>query len=507
MARGYFGVPKNKLFQLKSENLPGILSQLQMAGLQDAFIKFDMTSDDFSLTVNGMSIIRTYTNQLNTFPSKLEDSQVKEKLGKARNEYSEDKVAQLLNYSPDIDYRLPVLTTTKKYESVPTGYYIFSQVMGLDREDIQMQFGKQCRELDDKSFSSLKYEITRNLCKDFGVEYPEEVDRGSESGVNYKSIFNETQQALLPLREYFEKRNIDGHTRDEMEDYIARKYKPDDTQRLNDNTQKIANIFSDLFKARRANILTPTGDGLVVFFKQVTDRVFGETTNPLHMIMVTCPRYNEDEGLSETAGAYLSGLPRLTSVLTKHGILYEGHILVDDAEERVAGGAYLSRLGLTNKSYIVECDRNVKAIRRAVAKDDRLANVSVQPFGDMFPDFVDTAADLERHLFRLTKIDLDLRLSMAEIAQTRLARHTKILGGICDFSDSLYLSIHYSAEYMVLGYLCRLYPELSRDSFIVNYNSPNVEQFNNVDLLARCIQENALSNGLISVPVFQVKLY
>ena len=96
---------------------------------------------------------------------------------------------------------------------------------------------------------------------------------------------------------------------------------------------------------------------------------------------------------------------------------------------------------------------------------------------------------------------------MAKVADNRLPRHTKILGGQCDFSDSLYLAIHYSAEYMVLGYLCRLYPELRKNSFIVNYNSPNVEQFNSPQLLANCTMNNTSSSDQTIIPVFQVKFY
>ena len=309
----------------------------------------------------------------------------------------------------------------------------------------------------------------------------------------------------MPLQKYFEKRNIDGTTKLTMEDFIARKYRPNDIQKLSTDTQKIANILNDLFEARRANVLTPSGEELIAFFEQIADRALGETTNPLEMIMVTCPRYNED-GLSETADAYLSGLPRLTSIFTKYEIPFRGYILVDDAEERVASGEYLSRLGLTTESYKKECKRNVEAISRVLTEDDRFAQVSVQAFGEMFPDFINTVANLERQLFKLTKEDYELRLSLAGIAHSRLARHTKILGGQCDFSDSMYLAIHYSAEYMALGYLCRLYPGLRSNSFIVNYNSPNVGQFN-TDLLSKCIKGSPLPEDLKNIPVFQVKLY
>jgi len=59
---------------------------------------------------------------------------------------------------------------------------------------------------------------------------------------------------------------------------------------------------------------------------------------------------------------------------------------------------------------------------------------------------------------------------------------------------------------MALGYLCRLYPGLRSNSFIVNYNSPNVGQFN-TDLLSKCIKGSPLPEDLKNIPVFQVKLY
>lgn len=468
-------------------------------------MRLDVTSDDLSITINGNHIARVHNEKVSDLNKVLNSPETQEKILQATQSYSEFKVGELLNYSPDTDYELPILSKTIEPETLPTGYYLFCQVMKLNKEEVQRRFGNECQYLDAKAFSDLKYDIAENLCIQLGIEYPKEVSHVSESGINFSSIMRQTQQLLLPLQDYFEKRNIDNHTQDAIKDYIARQYTPDDLDKLIKGTQKIAQILDDLFKARKANVLTPTGEELVVFVKQLSDRVFAKTTDPLNIIMVTCPRYNQDM-ISDSASAYLAGLPRLTSILTKYGIPYEGHILIDDAEEKVAGGAYLSRLGMTKESYEAECDRNVKAVARAISDDDILSGISAQRFGEMFPDFINTVSSIERQLFKLSKSDSELKLSLADVANSRFARHSKILGGICDFSDSLYLAIHYTAEYMALGYLSRSYPGLKNNGLIINYNSPNVGKFN-TELLTKCISGSISSRDIGIIPVFQVKLY
>ena len=479
-----------------------------MAGINDAFVRLDETSDDLSLTVNGIHIIRVHKSRIGGLTKELAPSEAIERLKLAGKEYSEDKVSKLLGYELGADYRLPAPIKIGEEEDPPTGYYLFNQVMSLDRQGVTVDFRERVDSLDDREFSKLKYKITRNLCERFGVKYPGEVENGLQSGVNYRSISTQIRDTTSPLEEYFGKANLDSATRELIADYIARRYTPQSGESIKKSVQKIALMFSEMFSAaRRYGFLMPKEEQLLVFFTQVAERVFGEKDDPLIMLMVTCPRYNEENELSETASAYLSVLPHLASVFTKYEIPYRGYILVDDAEERVAGGLYLSRLGLARESYRAECIRNVEVVRQTVASNNRLAQVLARPFGDMFPDFMNVVADLERRLYQLTLDDSELRLSMAKIADARLPRHTRILGGQCDFSDSLYLTIHYSAEYMALGYLCRLYPELRGDSFIINYNSPNIGQFNDLNLLARCIKEDISPDNLSTVPVFQVKLY
>ncbi|KKP45845.1 MAG: hypothetical protein UR39_C0018G0012 [Candidatus Woesebacteria bacterium GW2011_GWA1_33_30] len=172
MGRGYFGVPTNTVFQFNDFGYASI----------------NLTSEDMALILNGQPIVRVYGTSADDLARQLERPEIMGKIKVAKEVYSEEKVAHLLNYFPDMDYRLPVVTLSTEYKSKPTGYYIFKQVMELDRENIQTQFERQCSGLDDKSFSSLKYEIVRNLCQELEIDYPEEVERGVESGVNFKSI-------------------------------------------------------------------------------------------------------------------------------------------------------------------------------------------------------------------------------------------------------------------------------------------------------------------------------
>jgi len=492
MGRGYFGLPRNTLVQFN-----------------DAFLRLDVTSEDLCLILNGRYIVRVPGNEINSLLGKLSDSEISEKLAQAKSDYSDTKVSHLLDYSPGIDYKLLGPLRIEYREGPLTGYYLFSKVMSLDKEGVFDQFGEPSDHLDDRGFSQLKYKLARDLCNNLDVKYPNEVENGSRTGVNYKSILRQTQEITQPLRECLERRNLEATTKDLITDYIARRYDPEQVESIKKSVQKIASVFSEMYsESKRYGVLMPSNQQLLTFFGQVSRRIFGEMHEPINIFIVTCPVYNDQDELSESASAYLSALPLFTTTLLKYSIPYRGYILVDDAEEHLAGGLYLDRLGLTQSTYSAKCKRNVETVKQAIADDERITQVSAHLFSEKFPDFTRVTADLEKRLYQLSQNDPELRLAMAKVADARLPRHTKILNGKCDFSDSMYLAIHYSAEYMALGYLCRLRSgSLGEDNFIVNYNSPNVEQFNNVDLLANCIEGNVSSGDLISVPIFQVKLY
>jgi len=485
---------------------------LQVAGLEGSFARLDMTSEDLSLAVNGVHVVRVYSTQINNLPLELARPEVVDRLRSARDSYSDAKVAQLLHYKPDQDYYLPPIPSVPSRRISPTSDYIAYKVFSmhpLEVEELGSIMGVS--RLDSINEYSKK-EIIQRLCENHGI--PKELYLRALKEYSSKKMRQSLFEICNPLTTALE-----GKVTDEflgiMIDSVAQRYSPDSVERMQEGVLRITSVLNELYTRRkRYGILMPKDQQLVSFFTQVAERVFGEKTDPLSMFVVACPRYGEhdeydklEEGLSQTASTYLYSLPLLTTVLTKNGIPYRGYILVNDTEEQMADGSLLGRLGLTKETYRAKCRGNVEAVNRAIVEDERITGVSAHLFTEVFPDFMAVTADLERQLCRLTKSDAGLRLAMAKVADTRLARHTKIMGGQCDFSDSLYLSLHYSAEYMALGYLCRLYSELNNNSLIVNYNSPNVEQFNSQELLANCTKGSALVGNLTAIPVFQVKFY
>ncbi len=508
--RGQFGSDKNLFFQLYGQTGGlGIFPHLQALGLEGSFIRLDSTSDDTSFAVNGIHIIRVHNNKISTLPLELARLEVIERLLYASNNYSDAKVAELLKYSPDVDYRLPEISTLEKIQRKFNPYYFYYQIMKMPSEDFKLRVGDLLSDATPDMVLAKKKEFVEKVCRENGVP-------SSELPIGYgvKRLRNEIEIISAPIVQRL-KEKISGDILKLMIDNIAQRYSPDKIQFVQDVVKRIASIFSDLYsRSKYYGVLMPKDQQLLAFFTQVAERVFGEKTEPLNMFVVACPRYGEhdeydrlEEGLSQTASTYLYSLPLLTSILAKNGIPYRGYILVNDTEEQMAGGSLLERLGLTRETYRAKCRGNVNAVNQAISENERMPDVSTHLFTDVFPEFIEVTANLERQLYRLTQSDSSLRLAMAKVADGRLARHAKIMGGKCDFSDSFYLSLHYSAEYMALGYLCRLYPDLSGDSFIVNNNSPNVEQFNSQELLARCTRGDTLSDNPMTIPVFQVKVY
>ncbi|MEK7497972.1 MAG: hypothetical protein AAB656_03575 [Patescibacteria group bacterium] len=505
--QGLARLPKNTFFQLDNGdsaltpfNSLGILPRLQKEA-PGAFVRLDATSDDLSLTVNGIHIIRIHNNQISDLTQELARPEMAERLVNARNEYSDAKVAGLLKYSPGVDYRLPDIVAVQRPTPSFNPYYVYYRIMGMPLGEFRLQAG-DLPEATPETVFARKREAISQIYKENGMP-----DVEFSKGYGFKRLKKEIEAVSAPLVQVF-KEKVSNATLETIIGNIAQRYTPGSVELIQEQVQRITSVFSEMYsRAKNYGVLMPKEQQFLRFFTQVAERVFEENTNPLNIFVVTCPRYGEQDELSETANAYLYALPHITQALTRGNIPYRGYVLIDDAEEHVADGLYLSRLGLTPETYQAQCTRNVDLVKRAITEDERINGVSVHPFGTIFPDFVDITADLERQLYKLAQDDADLRLSMAKVADTRKARHTKILGGECDFSDSLYLAIHYSAEYMALGYLCRSYPELSEDSFIVNYNSPNVEQFNSTNLLAKCIKRDVLKGNLATVPIFQVKLY
>lgn len=442
-------------------------------------------------------------------PIELARPEVAYRLALAREGYSDTKVAELLKHSPDVDYRLPGIPVSERPRRGFNPYYAYYRVMGMPSDELRARVKDLPNDASPEVILTRKREIVHQVCLENGVS-----DSELPNGYGFKRLKHEIEAASAPVIQKL-KEKVPGDVLDIMIDNIAQRYTPESAESIQEATQRIASMFGEMYsRAKHYGVLMPKDQQLLTFFTQVAERVFGGKNDPLNMFVVACPRYGEhdeyetlEEGLSQTASTYLYSLPHLTSTLTKNSIPYRGYVLVNDTEEQMADGSLLGRLGLTEEIYRAKCRGNVEAVNQAIVKDERITGVSAHLFTEIFPDFMTVTADLERQLYRLTQSDADLRLSMAKVADTRLPRHTKILGGQCDFSDSLYLAIHYSAEYMALGYLCRLYPEVANNSFIVNYNSPNVEQFNSQELLANCIKGNITSDNLTTIPVFQVKFY
>jgi len=490
-------------------NTLGILPSLEKFGLQGSFVRLDTTSDDFSLTVNGTHILRVHNNRLYGLPSELTRSEVTERLVCAGNGYSDARVSELLKYSPETDYRLPEVSRPQESSPRFNPYYAYYRIMGMSSDEFGLLVNDLPTDANPETILAKKREVVNQVCFKSGnlnTELP--------NGYGFKRLKREIESASAPLTIRLKGR-VPGDILEIMIDSIARRYTPESAELVKESVQRIASMFGEMYsRAKRYGVLMPKDQQLLTFFTQVTDRVFGEKTEPLNMFVVACPRYGEhdeyetlEEGLSQTASTYLYSLPHITSALTKNGIPYRGYVLVNDTEQQMADGSLLGRLGLTEETYRAKCRGNVEAVNQAIVEDERIIGLSAHLFTEIFPDFVAVTADLERQLYRLTQSDADLRLAMAKVADNRLPRHTKILGGQCDFSDSLYLAIHYSAEYMALGYLCRLNPVVANNSIIINYNSPNVEQFNSHELLANCIKGDISSGNLRTIPVFQVKFY
>lgn len=462
---------------------------MQHAGLAGSFARIDRTHDDVSLAVNGVHVMRVPYDGSNNVSIDFSGSEVEKTLACALGAYSDSKVAALLNYIDGEDYRLPGLSGSVALAPVTNPYYVYYKVMGMKDQDVP-------KDVSPAEVLAKKKEAAGEISK-----------------YGFKRLKREIEAASAPLKENLKGR-VPGDVIDEMVDIIAQRYSPEASRVVQEAVGRITHIFQDLYKRSKSyGILMPQDDQLITFFSQVTERVFGENTDPLTMFVVACPRYGEhdeydrlEEGLSQTANTYLYSLPLLTTTLANNGIPYRGFVLVNDTEEQMAGGALLQRLGLTKDTYTAKCRGNVEAINQAIAQDERIIGVSAHLFTEVFPEFIDVTARLERQLYRLSQNDADFKLAIAKVADARLSRHTKIMGGTCDFSDSFYLALHYSAEYMALGYLCRSYSNLQRNSFIVNYNSPNVEQFNSKDLLRASIKGSE-NTEIDTVPVFQVKFY
>ncbi len=482
---------------------------MQAAGLENSFVRLDTTSDDFSLAVNGTHILRVHNDRLYGLPLELTHPEITGRLYCAGNGYSDAKVSELLKYSPETDYRLPDVPRTQESSPRFNPYYAYYRIMGMSLDEFRLRVDDLPVDATPETILSKKREIVNQVCIESGnsnVELP--------NGYGFKRLKREIEAASAPLTQRLKER-VPGDVLEKMIDSIAQRYTPELAESVKESTQVVASMFGEMYsRAKHYGVLMPKDQQLLTFFTQVTERVFREKTEPLNMFVVACPRYGEhdeyetlEEGLSQTASAYLYSLPHITSALTKNGIPYRGYVLVNDTEEQMADGSLLGRLGLTKETYRAKCRGNVEAVNQAIVEDERITGLSAHLFTEIFPDFVAVTADLERQLYRLTQSDANLRLAMAKVADNRLPRHTKILGGQCDFSDSLYLAIHYSAEYMALGYLCRLDPVVANNSFIVNYNSPNVEQFNSRVLLANCTRGNISPDNLATIPIFQVKFY
>jgi len=468
------------------------------------FGRIDRTTDDITISINGKTIKR-----LTQTDGQIQNSD-RELLTQAIEFYSEEKIAQLLKYNPDYLYLLPPLPINFDSKRTPSPYYIAAKVYTMSADELEIEGTKRKVSRDFKTNQINKKRLVRRICTEHGVPFP--------SDLYLKGLKERFSVYVNPVINIF-KGKLEEHNLNVLRDRMGYYFDPtpNNSKRLVDKVKHFVDFFDILFKNSGKNgFQLPIGDQLLTFVIQIADRVIGQELSPLEILVVVCPRYGEfddystlEEGLSYTARTYLKSLPFLVRNLKRLGVQLNGHMLVNDSEDEMAGGHLLRRLSLDADSYSEKCNGNVVAINQALLSPENsnlLEVFDVQLLTEAFPEFKIITQITENRLFQLCLTSVDMRLMIGKVADSRYERHKKIMGEPFDFSDSFFLALHYAAEYLAFGYLCRSHPELSNNSFIANYNSPNVYLFNIPSLFAKLIQ-GEISKEINNIPVLQIKYY
>lgn len=426
---------------------------------------------------------------------------------------------RLLGYQKEEHYRLEPLAVEARSKAI-NPVYIYCKIMGTNLSEA-MQFSQTiCSSLNPpvltgkesgRELLAIKKQLVRDVC--LGCQINEKV---IPLGLGVRRIRRDLREITQPVVEVVGER-LGGEQQEKLIDYVARIYSPERKIDLVKGFTTLREFLKELQEtAQRKRLKLPNNDQLLTFTQQLSERVLGVTKAPLTMLAVACPRFGENDeydrleiGVSQTARTYLHSLPKITELLVKYQIPFKGVLLVNDTEDELLGGFLLRRLGLTPETYHGLCQGNIAAIQEALAglPSHLKRNLGVALFTESFPQFKKLVQRTEKRFYQLMQDDNDFFEAIVRTARNRFERHQKILGGSTDFDQHLYLTLHYAAEYMVFGYLCRKVPALSESSFIVNYNSPNVVHFNLAKLLAKTIQGEPNPEDINPIPVFQVKFY
>lgn len=423
-----------------------------------------------------------------------------------------------MGYKKERGYRLEPLAIEAKSKTI-NPVYTYYKIMGTDLSEA-MKFSQAiCPTInlpvltgreDKRDLLTIKKQLVKDVCLD--CQIPE---KEMPLGLGVKKVRRDLREITQPVIKVVSKR-LRGEQQEELTDYVARLYNPERKLDLTRGFTTLAEFFHKLqMVAQRTRLKLPQNNELLAFIQQLTEGVLGESRS-LTMFAIACPRFGENDeynrlevGVSQTARTYLNSLPKITELLVKYQIPFKGTLLVNDTEDELLGGALLRRLGLTPERYHDLCQGNVAAIQGAL-KDfpsHLRENLNVSLFTEFFPQFKGLVRKTENRFYQLMQEDSGFYETMVATAKKRFERHQKILGGSTDFDKHLYLTLHYAAEYMVFGYLCRKVPAFNGSSFIVNYNSPNVVYFNRGELLAKTIQGEPNPEDINPIPVFQVKFY
>src|SRR5438128_355819 len=87
-----------------------ILSHLLSEGFNGSFARIDSTSDDISVAMNGVHILRLPQTHIGNLPIALTSRDAVLRLSHAAARLSPKKIEALLHYDSKTDYRLPEIT-------------------------------------------------------------------------------------------------------------------------------------------------------------------------------------------------------------------------------------------------------------------------------------------------------------------------------------------------------------------------------------------------------------
>lgn len=423
-----------------------------------------------------------------------------------------------MGFQEGVDCRLESLVEKRESEPI-SPIYIYYKIMGSNLSEA-IQFSETVSpSLNLPVFTGnegvedllvAKKQLVMGVC--LGCQIAEEE---IPFGLGVKRMRRDLREIAMPIIRTVGK-GLRDKQQEKLVDYIARFYHPERKVDLMRSFTSLGEFFKELRgTAQKAGLKLPSSDQLLMFIQQLSERFLGLET-PLTMFAVACPRFGENDeydrleaGVSQTAGTYLQSLPEITELLVKYQIPFKGVLLVNDTEDELLKGSLLMRLGLTPKMYHALCQGNVTAIQETLIDfpSHLRENLAVALFTEVFPQFKELVQRAENRFYQLMKENGSFHGTMVNTAKKRFEKHQRILGGSTDLDKHLYLTLHYAAEYMILGYLLRSNPGLYGTSFVVNYNSPNMKYFNLCELLSKTIQGEPNPEEINPIPVFQVKFY